>query len=238
MNLLTLGESWIVANFNMSTNGTFFLAKEKERRLEIGFQNKTVWEYLLSWSTKIIAALHDSSLGKVSRCKQKLAKKNRCRLWQHRECWAIFRPSHHFPTQSHSCLRRLSWDFLGFRAGPWLSVSYNIQTRKNWRSFSLDYPKVQVVENWEGDLPKHFLVGSGWPVGQKCKKDGVKKKYAEFYTEEIEKQYQPVGLNLFVISNILAQSLNHSFNMLIYASCKSFKVNCEGSRQIKVRNCL
>ncbi|CAI2356426.1 unnamed protein product [Caenorhabditis sp. 36 PRJEB53466] len=162
MNLLTLGESWVAANFDMKTNGTFFLAKEAERRLEIGFSNKTLF--------MVVPITKSKSKGPN---------------WQKRIV--------------------IDFDSVG-RIGPLLDLIITFQHNhihvydgcdEIYSGFEphldliLNHPHIKMVENWKGTPPSRFIIGSGWPIGQKCKKDGVKKKYADHYSEEIEKQYQP-----------------------------------------------
>uniref|UniRef100_A0A1I7U0K2 VWFC domain-containing protein n=1 Tax=Caenorhabditis tropicalis TaxID=1561998 RepID=A0A1I7U0K2_9PELO len=53
MNLLSIGESWIAITFDLNANGTFFLGKNAERRLEVGFRNKTLYMILPISSSRI-----------------------------------------------------------------------------------------------------------------------------------------------------------------------------------------
>lgn len=161
MNLLTIGESWLAATFDIKSNGTFFRGQNTERRFEMGFRNKSLY---------IIIPISQSSI--------------QSKNWEKRYV--------------------IDYDSIG-RIGPTLDLIITYQHNhihvydgcdeifagfEPHLMLSLLHAKVQVLENWEGPQPSQFRIGSGWPIGQKCRNGGVKKKYAESYSEEIERAFQ------------------------------------------------
>uniref|UniRef100_A0A1I7U0K4 VWFC domain-containing protein n=1 Tax=Caenorhabditis tropicalis TaxID=1561998 RepID=A0A1I7U0K4_9PELO len=166
MNLLSIGESWIAITFDLNANGTFFLGKNAERRLEVGFRNKTLYMILPISSSRIQHnnkekryAIDFDSIGKVGPSLELIITFQHNHIHVYDVCDEIF---------------------AGFEPDLMLSLAH---------------VKVKVVENWQGPQPSHFAIGSGWPIGQKCRLNGVKKKYAQSYSEEIEKGYQPSSFN-------------------------------------------
>ncbi|CAP23137.1 Protein CBG01945 [Caenorhabditis briggsae] len=161
MNLLSFGESWLAATFDMSSNGTFFIAQNSERRLEIGFRNKTLYMVLPISKSKIETrnwmkryVIDFDSVGKIGPILDLIVTFQHNHIHVYDACDEIF---------------------AGFE--PHLELS-------------LVHAKTKIVENWEGAQPIDFGIGSGWPIGQKCRQGGAKKKYADSYSEEIEKSSQ------------------------------------------------
>ncbi|CAL2049223.1 unnamed protein product [Caenorhabditis brenneri] len=162
LNLLSIGESWIAVTFDTNSNGTLFLAKNADRRLEVGISNKTIY------------MIHPISGSKIQHSN-----------WEKRHV--------------------IDFDSIG-QIGPSMELIITFQHNhihvydgcdEIFAGFephlllSLVHAKVKVVDNWLGPQPSYFAIGSGWPIGQKCRLHGVKKKYAQSYSEEIEKSYQP-----------------------------------------------
>lgn len=166
MNLLSIGESWILTNFDLDSNGTFFLAQNSERRIEFGFKNKTLYMVLPisksriqsnNWEKRYV--IDFDSIGKIGRNLELIITFQNNHIHVYNGCDEVYS------------------DF-----EPHLQLTLN-------------HPSLHIVDNWKGPEPTQFLIGSGWPIGQKCKHDGVKKKYADAYTEKIERNYEPSAID-------------------------------------------
>uniref|UniRef100_A0A8R1DI07 EGF-like domain-containing protein n=1 Tax=Caenorhabditis japonica TaxID=281687 RepID=A0A8R1DI07_CAEJA len=144
----------------MSSNGTFFVAQDSEQKFEIGYRNQSLF---------IIVPLM------ISKSQKKRLKRISINFDSIGHIGPILDLTVTFQYSHIHVYDQCDEIYSGFEANL------------DWSFF---HPKIDVHRNWKGPELNDFSIGSGWPIGLKCRAVSIKKKYAESYSEEIEKEFQ------------------------------------------------